>query len=230
MTARYPNALTSHYDEDGNLPIHVAAGKWFGSFEMNWDPPDDEPEWMAVRGSPKKSIEILLEACPESAHIQNKMGKLSLELALESGRNWDEGIGTLFDAYPKAVEVRDKHGNLPLHVAIESDREWVNGICHIFKAYPESVQQRNRDGKLPLQLAIESGRDWDDGMDVLFNAFPAAITERVCGGLDFFMLAAAEDSSLSVIYNLCRAKPFINDGCTTHGARKPPKKKRKRVR
>jgi hypothetical protein len=79
----------------------------------------------------------------------------------------------------------------------------------LLEANLASARCRNRQVKLPLQLAIESGRDWQDSTGALADAFLAAIGDKdKATGLDLFLLAAAEDCSLTVIYNLFRAKPF----------------------
>jgi hypothetical protein len=137
-------------------------------------------------------------------------------------------------AFPDDVTEEDEDGNLPIHVTAlgvfpsihmarpgtedcegeETELEGYSGtaastIAILLKANPASARCRNRQGKLPLQLAIESGRDWQDGIGALAAAFLAAIGDKDKEtGLDLFMLAAAQDRSLTVIYNLFRAKPF----------------------
>jgi hypothetical protein len=133
-------------------------------------------------------------------------------------------------AFPDGVTEEDENGNLPIHVAalgnfpsihmtwpteaFAADMEAFSGtakstIAILLEADPTSARRRNRQGKFPLQLAIESGRDWGDGIGTLADAFLAAIGDRDKeSGLDLCMLAAAEDCSLTVIYNLFRAKPF----------------------
>jgi hypothetical protein len=140
LTVVFPDDVAEE-DEDGNLPIHVAAAGDFPSIHMTWPTnafsEEDFPEFVAISGTPELTIAILLEANPASARC------------------------------------------------------------------------RNRQGKLPLQLAIESGRDWQDGIGALADAFLAAIGDKDKEtGFDLFMLAAAQDRSLTVIYNLFRAKPF----------------------
>jgi hypothetical protein len=136
LTAAFPDSVTED-DEDGNLPIHVAALGDFPSIHMTQSTEEFSEDFEANSGTPKSTIAILLEANPASARC------------------------------------------------------------------------RNRQGKFPLQLAIESGRFWRDGIGALADAFLAAIGDKDNeSGLDLFMLAAAEDCSITVIYNLFRAKPF----------------------
>jgi hypothetical protein len=130
-------------------------------------------------------------------------------------------------AFPAGVSEDDEDGNLPIHVAASGDFPSIHmtrpfpvdfeafsgtpesTITILIEADPTSACCRNRQGKFPLQLAIESGRDWGDGIGALADAFLAAIRDKDKeSGLDLFMLAAAEDCSLTVIYNLFRAKPF----------------------
>jgi hypothetical protein len=138
----------------------------------------------------------------------------------------------LMAVFPDDVSEEDEDGNLPIHVAAlgvfrsihmarpstedyeGEDYDFYRGtaastIAILLKANPASARFRNRQGKLPLQLAIESGRDWQDGIGALADAFLAAIGDKDNEtGLDLFLLAATEDCSLTVIYNLFRSKPF----------------------
>jgi ankyrin repeat protein len=129
-------------------------------------------------------------------------------------------------AFPDDVIEEDEDGNLPIHVAAlgdfpsihmtSTDEDYsgdfvANGgtaastIAILLEANPASARCRNRQGKSPLQLAIESGRDWDDGIGALLAAIGDKDKET---GLDLFLLAAAENRSLTIIYNLFRAEPF----------------------
>jgi ankyrin repeat protein len=126
-------------------------------------------------------------------------------------------------AFPDDVTEEDEDGNLPIHVAAmgnfypststeeyPEDYEANSGtaastIAILLEADPSSARCRNCQGKSPLQLAIESGRDWDDGIGALLAAIGDKDKET---GLDLFLLAAAENRSLTIIYNLFRAKPF----------------------
>jgi hypothetical protein len=157
-------------------------------------------------------------------------------------------------AYPDIVTQKDEDGNLPIHVAAMGDfpsirTTWrkpteddltdfeatcgtaVSTIAVLLEANPSLARRRNRQGKLPLQLAIESGRDWQHGIGALADAFPAAIGhEDKETGLDLFMLAAVEDCSLTVIYNLFRANPLCDTFHRTRGSRRGGLASRKRTR
>jgi hypothetical protein len=132
-------------------------------------------------------------------------------------------------AFPDDVTEEDEDGNLPIHIAalgkfpsihMTSTEEYSevydaytgtpeHTIAILLEANPASARRRNRQGKFPLQLAIESGRGWQDGIGALADAFLAAVGDKDKEtGLDLFLLAAAEDCSLTIIYNLFRAKPF----------------------
>jgi len=234
LVAAFPAALMER-DEDGNLPIHVAASGIFNSFKIDatWD-----GDFEANSGYQKTTIDILLEASPESASILNGERKLPLELALESehptgdsygkpwGRPWEDGgIGSLLKAYPEAAKIRSlATGKLPLEIALENHREWDDGINTLLEANPEAARSCNPfNGKLPLELAIEKEIHFDEGVYRLLELSPVIVTQEHSLGsktnkstkrktmaknaLPLFAQAAARDCSVSVIYKLLRMWP-----------------------
>jgi hypothetical protein len=94
LTAAFPDDA-SEEDEDGNLPIHVAALGVFQSIHMTRPHEDDTEEDVAISGLPELTIAILLEANPASARSRNHQGKFPLQLAIESGGDWQDGIELL---------------------------------------------------------------------------------------------------------------------------------------
>eukprot|EP00536_Pseudo-nitzschia_multiseries_P014219 jgi/Psemu1/310721/fgenesh1_kg.670_\ len=166
LVTAFPATLLER-DEDGNLPIHVAASGIFNSYKIDatWDGDFD-----ANSGYQKTTIDILLKANPESASIPNGEGKLPLELALEDkhttgefygeplARPWEDGgIGSILKAYPEAARIRSlATGKLPLEIALENHRDCDCCIEALLEAYPEAAAMFNPfNGKSPLELAIE---------------------------------------------------------------------------
>lgn len=118
-------------DEDGNLPIHIAAT---ASSNMVEAPPSDDNMAHALADAADgaddlsvlsdaalsffsvatvrrttnpfdKVLKMLLQHYPEGARIpQGRSGRLPLVMAIESGRrSWEDGIRTLLNAYPPAM-------------------------------------------------------------------------------------------------------------------------------
>jgi ankyrin repeat protein len=113
LTVAFPDGVTEE-DENGNLPIHVAALGNFPSIHMTWPTEAFAADMEAFSGTAKSTIAILLEADPTSARRRNRQGKFPLQLAIESGRDWGDGIGTLADAFLAAIGDRDKESGLDL--------------------------------------------------------------------------------------------------------------------
>lgn len=198
LVAAFPGALLEA-DEDGNLPIHVAAGAFFESYRTidadSWETGDLE----ANSGYQKTTIDIFLEANPDLAKIPDAEGRLPLELAIESGtedeemsldsssiypghkrwRPWEDGgIGSLLKTYPGAARIRSPvTGKLPLEITLGrgSYRDWEDGVQALLDAYPEAARTRNPyTGKYPLQLAIERETHFDNGVYGLLEVSPEA--------------------------------------------------------
>ena len=198
LVAAFPGALLEA-DEDGNLPIHVAAGGFFESYRTidadSWETGDLE----ANSGYQKTTIDILLKANPDLAKIPDAEGRLPLELAIESGtddkettrssssifpshkrwRPWEDGgVGSLLQAYPGAAKIRSPvTRKLPLEITLGrgSYRDWEDGVKALLGAYPEAARIRNPcTGKYPLQLAIERETHFDNGVYGLLEESPEA--------------------------------------------------------
>lgn len=118
-------------DEDGNLPIHIAATASLNVVEAQpsvtcmahallaaADGADDVSvlsdaalsffSCASVRRTTNpfdKVLKMLLQPYPEGARIpQGKTGRLPLVMAIESGRRtWEDGVRTLLNAYPPAM-------------------------------------------------------------------------------------------------------------------------------
>jgi hypothetical protein len=169
----FPRTLLEDFDTNGNLPIHVAAS-------VN----------SRLGGKKKRTIEILLAACPRSAQIRNRQQHgghlLPLELVLASGKKWEkDGMAAILAAYPEAAGHR----------------------------HPDS-------GKFPLQQALERGPDCvDAAVPALLAAYGPALhviaveddaaAPLLLAGLPMSFLAASCQCSTTVVYTLLRSQPAI---------------------
>lgn len=68
-------------DEEGQVPLHIAI--------------------------PTSCCSDVIAACPEAARIVNHKGKYPLQIAVEVGRTWNEGVGALVAIHPVVVEGLD---------------------------------------------------------------------------------------------------------------------------
>ena len=82
-------------NEDGNLPLHIAASA--PSYEFTIPP----------ELAPGRPIHLLLNRSSEGAMRVNQDGRLPIHLALESGKTLDNGVDALVDAFPESVRMRD---------------------------------------------------------------------------------------------------------------------------
>mmetsp|Transcript_25809 Transcript_25809/g.40020 ORF Transcript_25809/g.40020 Transcript_25809/m.40020 type:complete len:460 (-) Transcript_25809:138-1517(-) len=95
----------------GQLPLHIAA---------------------STSAESKSSLHVitsLLDCNADAASEADSNGKLPLDLALECGKAWDEGVAVIFEAYAKAVSIRDCSSSLfPFMIASvieDADCNWL---------------------------------------------------------------------------------------------------------
>ena len=118
--------LLKESDEDGNLPLHIAAA--------NLKFTDDKRERF-------NSVAYVVAEYPEAATVRNKKGDLPLHLAVRSGKTWEQGVESILNAYPGAVLERDtKFGLYAFKVAAivgKGSLESLTTSFHLLRAFPE---------------------------------------------------------------------------------------------
>lgn len=132
----YHPRAASLVDGEGRLPLHLAceAGKgWFGGLEDVYNAytnavhvaEEKGRRWMPLHfvvASPYSSaetIERILGLGPDVAHVADSLGCTPFHIAVESGRDWEEGgLRSLFQANPEAIDVPDGDGKIPLVTAL----------------------------------------------------------------------------------------------------------------
>ena len=79
-------------DENGDLPLHILVSKEKYYIGSNFQ---------------KCMLELLLIIFPKSINLPNKEGRMALNIALENGCYWYQGVKTLVEAEPRALLVID---------------------------------------------------------------------------------------------------------------------------
>ena len=80
------------------MPLHFAASSPYSSLEF---------------------IDKIIGLAPDVAHVSDRMGCTPFYLAVESGKDWEEGgLEVLFQANPDAIDLPDSQGKIPLVAAL----------------------------------------------------------------------------------------------------------------
>lgn len=156
------------FDENGNLPIHMAAAS--GNLPM---------------------ISLLGDRFPSGASVRNEYGQLPLHLAIHAcgvlGSRQDvELVSAVLRYFPGAIAISDGDGNLPLHVAVSTTQN-VAVISLLYDeaerqaADPDGVRFRNVHGKSGVVVSDailddqELARDDDYADEVPCNLIKNAV-------------------------------------------------------
>ena len=90
------------------------------------------------------SIKLLLSLCPLAARMADIDGRSPLFLALESGKEWGEGIECLIQAAPEALKSRDtKYHLYPFMLAAVGSRSSVDTVFQLLLTCPEVAVVHN---------------------------------------------------------------------------------------
>jgi len=100
--------------------------------------------------------------------------QLPLHLAVQSGKDWEDGVSSIYHVHPEAVNQSDYRRWLPIHSAASSRETSPFVIKKLLKHNRKSAKVKDHDGRLPLHLATESCKTWETGVGEIFSAFPEA--------------------------------------------------------
>lgn len=192
----YHPRAASMVNGDGRLPLHLACetGKsWYSGLEDVYNAytnavnvaEERGNRWMPLHfvvSSPYSSVETIqriLGLGPDVANFADRLGRTPFHLAVESGKDWEEGgMQSLFRANPEAIDVPDTEGKTPLVTALL-------GYCS-----DQCVTDEMRSNSFTVS---ENGSD--DSQDA---------AEVECD-----VLESARLSQVNVVFHLLRAAPHM---------------------
>lgn len=192
-------------NKQGKLPLHLAceSGISFdGGFESIYNaypnainiPEHNERGWMPLHfivscpNSTTEHIERVLNLHPQAANVSDGSNKTLLHLAIESGRDWENGLQTLFDANPDAIEVEDETGRIPLVAALLT--------------YQNSDGTREQAKNSCDDLLTES-EDTEEAEELIDAIGQSESTE------DNENLEELHVSQINVLYHLLKSAPYV---------------------
>lgn len=108
-------------DEDGNLPLHIAA-------------------ITTSQYSPFENVQLLLDKSPECAKIVNRNNKLPFDLAVESKKDTSVLLAILA-RFPDALQIKNRStGLLPFMTAAVGENNTVNVVYTLLRMSPELIR------------------------------------------------------------------------------------------
>jgi hypothetical protein len=191
-------------NNDGKLPLHLAceSGKtWDGGVECIYNAypkaisvAENNPRhWLPLHftvQSPNSSCDLItriINLYPQAAKEVDWKGRTPLQLAVESGKEWDHGLEALFRAYPESIEVADNQGNIPFVSAC---------LCYCKESYSSSQEKTcvssssNKDTDVISSSTVKSTTDFLDSRNSNSNS-DASVSELVHVNNLFQLLYAA---------------------------------------
>jgi ankyrin repeat protein len=150
LIGRNPAVLSVH-DQDGSLPLHVAA----------------------ATSAPIRILQYLVEHTPGRAMVARTTdGAYPLHVALEHGAS-SEVIRLLLNQGPGTLTctLRNDAGETPLHVACRCGSSFAT-VRTLVDHFPASVKSMTRQGDLPLFLACSTAGPSLDAIYFLMNLYP----------------------------------------------------------
>eukprot|EP00814_Leptocylindrus_danicus_P007367 CAMPEP_0116038380 /NCGR_PEP_ID=MMETSP0321-20121206/22757_1 /TAXON_ID=163516 /ORGANISM="Leptocylindrus danicus var. danicus, Strain B650" /LENGTH=443 /DNA_ID=CAMNT_0003517049 /DNA_START=81 /DNA_END=1412 /DNA_ORIENTATION=- len=86
-------------------------------------------------------IELLVAANPNAVHVMNNEGRTPLNLAIASGKRWNQGVSALYHAAPKCLETKDAATGLySFLLAAISPNPCAETCFHLLQGWPEVVR------------------------------------------------------------------------------------------
>jgi len=163
----YPDQL-EHKDEFGRMPLHIACaapiykvhdlsedGYSYELFDdvVARDTTEQEQLYRDEVDIPSQAynpegksdvpsvVETVLQARPSVAAVPDRNGRLPLNLTVESGKCWFEGVKLALRAYPEALsEVDTKYNLYPFMAAAIGEINSLTCVYELLRADPELVR------------------------------------------------------------------------------------------
>lgn len=138
--------------------------------------------------------------------------------------------------FPYQLLEKDAHGNLPIHLAAMHEelpsiplmlenssnskmrQASASALTQLAQHCPKSASTVNASGKLPIHLAIECGKSYANGINALVCAAPFTLEVPAPPPIrlaPFLLAAASSKASLTVVWELIRARPDLITIMTT---------------
>ena len=164
----HPNSVSDQNNDDGELPLHLAANNKSPAF-----------------------CKLLVDAYPESVRRggSGANGSLPIHSACYGGR--PDTLEYLLKVYPESLYTRNDGSYLPIHCAASSteQKNAVDIIKFFLRHDPECLSRqivsdyrgddyRQGNGALPLHLSCNNMYQSEDMSRLLFDLYPEAILVR----------------------------------------------------
>lgn len=180
-------------DEDGYLPIHIAAVASSHIIDQNKNDKDDNDD--------KESSSLLSE---EERSFTSDDGSEFSNRKWER-RAFDKVIRLLLQKYPLSIRIpHGKSGRLPLILAMEAKkRTWNDGIQVLLRSYPAALESKEWNPKIYpsiFSLLLHPSPPSDEEQEeVIETASPSKILQ--------LRKRRQRMSSMTILYDLIRARP-----------------------
>ena len=112
-------------DWGGNTPLHIAAGT--------------EPFTRCEEYA--KLINELVEAFPQAAAKLNTLNRFPLNILLENGATWDNGVESVFRAAPDVVSTRDSSSRMFPFMVSASSKSNCDTVYTLLRSNPSTILQ-----------------------------------------------------------------------------------------
>lgn len=217
----YHPRAASLVDGEGRLPLHLAceAGKtWFGGLEDVYHAythavhvaEEKGRKWLPLHfivASPystAETMERILDLAPNIANVTDSFGCTPFHIAVESGREWEEGgLRALFQANPEAIDVPDGEGKIPLVTALLNYCSDNHGGVSGSAGEGDGDEVASSSSQIPAWMTTQPSSD-DHHEEVQESVSANAKNENECNVLETSHLA-----QVNVVFHLLKAAPHV---------------------
>jgi len=162
------------------------------------------------------TIQLLLEAWPDSFHEKDRDGMLPLHNACAGGCP-DKVIQLLLESWPESMQIVTNAGGFPLHHACRGKLS-LTVIQALLQAWPNAVHLPDDKGYLPLHYALKYGCT-ADVIQFLVHSWPESCHILTNEG-ELPLHCACDKQSLAVICFMLDCYPQVI-GCKDKRSRLP---------
>jgi ankyrin repeat protein len=202
---------TSAADNDGRLPLHLAAGNGHtATCQLLLDAAPHTvtaastegylPLHCAAGNGHTATCQLLLDAAPHTVTSASTEGYLPLHCAASGGH--EATCQLLLDTAPHTASTADNDGMLPLHYAATSTSGSRDEVCALLLSVaPHTATTADNQGWLPLHLAAQKG--YSSTCWVLALSSPEALEMTTPDGRTALQLAVSSREGFQHLCTRC---------------------------
>lgn len=122
------------------------------------------------------TVNLVLDANPDAATIEDDMGRLPIHAALDCDNPWYKTVVDLIEAFPEALDARDGSGRLPIHVVLDRHNPDKRVVKLLLEKFPGAAAAKRGVGRVALHYSVFTDNPDLEVVQSVQQAYPEGVS------------------------------------------------------